>query len=503
MICPYALFWQKRACALFLLCVATANALPAQTFTTLVNFDGTANGSYPQSALVQATNGDFYGTTLQGGAYANCPGGCGTIFKITRLGKLTTLHSFCAVANCPDGDSPLSGLIQANDGNFYGTTVNGGASANCSSGVGFFGCGTVFKMTPGGKVTTLHSFDSTDGAFPISGLVQAPNGDFYGTTSEGGSSNDCNGYVGCGTVFKITPGGTLTTLHSFDSTDGAFPVGTLLHATNGDLYGTTEYGGANDVCGVNLIGCGTVFKITSTGTLTTLHNFDSTDGTFPVGALVQATNGDIYGTTSYGGANDACGVNPIGYGTVFKMTPNRTLTTLHSFDGADGQLPYAGLVQATNGLLYGTTFYEGGTNGYGEIYSISVSGTFTTVYSFGGINGAQPYAVLLQGTDGDFYGTTLYGGINGYGTIFSLSVGLGPFVTTLPTSGKVGAFVKILGSNLTGATSVIFNGTAATFTVVSSSLITTTVPAGATTGKVQVVTPSGTLSSNVRFRVMP
>jgi uncharacterized repeat protein (TIGR03803 family) len=168
----------KRACAVLALYAGGAIAIPAQTFTTLVNFDGTANGSYPQSALVQATNGDFYGTTLQGGTNANCPGGCGTIFKITPVGKLTTLHSFCALASCPDGASPFAGLIQAYDGSFYGTTVNGGTSANCSSGIGYFGCGTVFQMTPGGKVTTLHSFDSTDGAFPISGLVQALNGNF-------------------------------------------------------------------------------------------------------------------------------------------------------------------------------------------------------------------------------------------------------------------------------------------------------------------------------------
>jgi len=166
--------------------------------------------------------------------------------------------------------------------------------------------------------------------------------------------------------------------------------------------------------------------------------------------------------------------------------------------------PYAGLVQGTDGNLYGTT-YRGGDYGNGAIFNITLSGTLTRLYSFPGPDGANPYAGLVQGTDGNFYGTT-YDGANGCtygcGTVFSLSVGLGPFVKTQPASGKVGAAVKILGTNLTGATSVSFNGTAAVFTVNSTgSAISTTVPVGATTGTVQVVTPNGTLSSNVPFRV--
>jgi uncharacterized repeat protein (TIGR03803 family) len=195
--------------------------------------------------------------------------------------------------------------------------------------------------------------------------------------------------------------------------------------------------------------CGTVFKITAGSKLTTLHSFDGTDGADPYGGLVQATNGNFYGTASGGGSSGNC---IGGCGTVFKIRPAGKLTTLHGFAGADGELPEAGLVQATNG---------------------------------------------------NFYGTTANGGTLGEGTVFSLSVGLGPFVETRPTFGKAGATVVILGTNLTGATSVSFNGTAAKFTVVSKSEIKTTVPTGATTGKVKVTTPKRTLTSNLVFRVKP
>jgi uncharacterized repeat protein (TIGR03803 family) len=215
--------------------------------------------------------------------------------------------------------------------------------------------------------------------------------------------------------------------------------------------------------------------------------------------MVQGTDGNFYGTTESGGGDTV--------GTVFKITPGGTLTTLHSFDSTDGSAPVAGLIQAADGNFYGTTDI-GGTNGcYGTVFKITPGGTLTTLHSFDNSDGADPQAALFQGTNGKFYGTTEARVINvcsgGCGTVFSLSVGLGQFVETLPTSGTVGAAVKILGTNLTGATRVTFNGTAATFTVISKSEITTTVPTGATTGKVHVVTPSGTLKSNVPFRVTP
>jgi uncharacterized repeat protein (TIGR03803 family) len=374
--------------------------------------------------------------------------------------------------------------------------------------------GTVFKITPSGTLTTLYSFCSqsgcTDGQYPYAGLTQAANGDFYGTTGCGGA-NAGTFCAGAGTVFKITPSGTLTTLYSFCSqsgcTDGIDPFAGLVQATNGYLYGTTVSGGANSKGG-------TVFKITPSGALTTLYSFCSqsgcTDGNGPVAGLVQATNGDLYGTTGYGGANTNPDV-PYGGGTVFKITPSGKLTTLYSFCSqsgcTDSALPGAALIQATDGNLYGTTVYDNcASNGCaGTVFKITPSGALTTLYSFcsqsGCTDGSTPPAGLVQATNGDLYGTTELDGANGDGTVFTLSVGLGPFVETLPASGNVGAAVKILGTNLTGATSVSFNSTAAVFTVISPSLITTTVPAGATTGKVQVVTPGGTLSSNVPFRM--
>ena len=399
------------------------------------------------------------------------------------LQAFTTLASF----NGTDGANPYTGLVQATNGDLYGTTVSGGAN----------GDGTVFKVTTSSALTTLYSFCSqsgcTDGANPYAGLVHPTSGYLYGTTFSGGANGD-------GTVFKITPSGTLTTLYSFcaqsSCTDGASPDA-LVQAANGYLYGTTSYGGAAD-------GGGTVFRITPSGALTTLYSFCSqancADGEEPAAGLVQATNGNLYGTTFYGGAN--------GDGTVFKITPTGALTTLYSFCSlsacTDGKYTYAGLVQATNGDLYGTT-YSGGAGTGGTVFKITPSGTLTTLYSFCAqstcTDGALPTAALIQATNGNLYGTTGYGGGAGGGTVFSLYVGLGPFVETLPTSGKVGAAVKILGTNLTGATGVTFNSAATVFTVVSPSLITTTVPAGATTGKVQVVTPGGTLSSNVPFRV--
>ena len=488
---------------------ALGQASPATTtFTTLATFNGTDGQSPVYVGLVQGLDGNFYGTTKGGGANKVCfnPNdpkkvGCGTVFKITPGGTLTTLHSFDGT----DGSFPKAGLVLASNGNFYGTTSNGGASTSSSCPSAFngqnLGCGTVFEITPGGTLTTLHSFDGTDGSVPLDGLVQASNGNFYGTTYTGGASSVCPN--GCGTVFEITPSGTLTTLHSFDKTDGALPYAGLVQASNGNLYGTTDAGGVSISCPENNVftelGCGTVFEITSSGTLTTLHNFGITDGSFPVDGLVQATDGNFYGTTSLGGSNCSGGLDP-GCGTVFKITPAGTLTTLHSFDSTDGSQPFAGLVQATDGNFYGTTVAGGTNTGCGTIFEITPGGTLTTLVDLGsgstkGV--CDPFGGLLQATNGNFYGTTTVGD----GTVFSLAVGLGPFVVTNPASGGVGTDVTILGNNLTGSTSVTFNGVQATFNVVSSTEITTTVPSGATTGKVQVKTPSGTLSSNVNFRV--
>lgn len=451
--------------------------LSGQTFTTLHSFDST-DGSTVLAGLVQANSGSLYGTTESGGL-----NGYGTVYKFTPSGALAPVHNF----DYTDGAGPYAALVQATDGSLYGTSFYGQSLA-----------GTVFKVTPGGALTTLHTFQTTDGANPTGTLVQATNGNFYGTTSSGGANSG-------GTIFRITSSGTLRTLYSFCSqsgcSDGQDPLAGLVQATDGNFYGTTSAAGAN--------GYGTVFKITPGGSLTTLYSFCSesgcTDGREPFAGLVQATDGTLYGTTFRGGAYDG--------GTVFRISPTGTLTTLYSFCSqsgcADGSNPEDALIQATDGNLYGTTT-DGGANGganAGTVFRITLSGALKTLYSFcpqsGCADGQNPVAPLVQDTNGQFYGTTDIGGANDFGTVFSLSVGLGPFVETLPTAGKVGTAIKILGTNLTGATSVTFNGTAAVFKVVSGSLITTIVPAGASTGTVQVVTPSHTLSSNVPFRVIP
>jgi uncharacterized repeat protein (TIGR03803 family) len=488
-----------------LLCLATAFVAQGQTFTTLVDFDDN-NGDGPSGSLVQGLDGNLYGTTADGGGGrgANCYNGtlgCGTVFKITPGGTLTTLYSFCIQTNCPDGAGP-SGLVLATDGNFYGMSGGGGANDGCGN---LVGCGTVFKITPGGKLTTLYRFCSQtscpDGYSPFGPLVQGTDGNFYGIAQGGGAHPG-------GTVFRITPSGTLTTIYNFcaqtNCSDGTGPNSPLVLSTDGDLYGTTAGGGNSE-------GSGTAFKITTSGTLTTLLLFDLSR--HPEAGLVQATDGNFYGTSFEGGGNRGCGDNS-GCGSAFKMKPGGALTTLYRFcsqtNCTDGASPQAPLVQGTDGNFYGTTSVGGGNNDEGTVFRIMPSGALTTLHTFVRSPSTDGYYVtsgLVQATDGNFYGSTTFGGTStncngdGCGTLFSLSVGLGPFVRTLPTSGKVGAAVKILGTDLTGATGVSFNGTAATFSVVSSSEIKTTVPTGATTGTVKVTTTGGTLKSNVVFRI--
>jgi uncharacterized repeat protein (TIGR03803 family) len=308
---------------------------PSGTLTTLYSF-GVGDGKSPYGWLVQGSDGNFYGTTSAGGAHNS-----GTVFKITPGGTLTTLHTF----NLSDGTSPSAGLVQGSNGNFYGTTVAGGANHE----------GTVFKITPSGTLTTLYSFGVSDGKNPFGWLVQGSDGNFYGTTEGGGGATDA------GTVFKITPSGTLTTLYSFDVSDGANPFAGLVQGSDGNFYGTTVAGGANN-------GDGTVFKITPSGTLTILHSFNLSDGAYPYGGLVQGSDGNFYGTTYFGGGSSNCAD---GCGTVFKITPSGTLTTLYSFAGSDGKNPYGGLVQGSDGNFYGTTT-GGGANDAGTVFRLGV-----------------------------------------------------------------------------------------------------------------------------------
>ncbi len=445
--------------------LALAAAAGAQTFTTLVNFDG-ANGAAPQHmTLVQGADGNLWGTTGMGGS-----GASGTIFKITPAGSLTTVYSFGGA----DGANPYAGLVQGVNGVFYGTTSAGGAN----------GLGVIFKITPGGVLSAPYSFDGTAGANPAAALVQSLGGYLFGTASLGGAG--C-APPGCGAIFKITPAVAPSLAASFGPPPGGTnPWSALVQVPNGSFFGTTYAGGA--------YGYGTVFQLPPGGSLSTVHSFNAADGAGPYAGLAQAASGALYGTTYSGGAN--------GYGTIFRITLSGALSTLHSFDTADGANPFAALVQATDGNFYGTT-YNGGANGYGVIFRMTPAGSVTTLYSFDRTSGANPVGGLLQATDGNFYGTTNGGGSGGDGTVFKLSTGLGPFVKTLPASGKVGSAVKILGTNLSRAATVAFNGVPAAFTVVSPALLSTTVPGGATTGHVRVSMPGGTLSSNVVFRVTP
>lgn len=456
-----------------------------QNVTPLVTFNG-INGAVPYSSLVQGTDGNLYGTTETGGnTSCNSPNGCGTVFKMTPDGTLTTLYTFCSKANCTDGANPLTGLVLGTDGNLYGATAAGGAHA-CT---GTVSCGgTVFRITPQGRLTTLYSFcaqtNCTDGQSP-STLTQASDGMFYGT---GGG-----GAYGLGIVFKITPQGKLTLLYNFCSQsicpDGADPRAGLVRGTDGNLYGTTYGGGA--------LSYGTIFKIAPGGKLTTLHSFNYSDGAYPTAALIQAKDGGFYGSTQWGGT--VLYNCPFGCGTLFRISATGKLKTLVSFDWSNGYQPDSSLVQATDGNFYGTTS-EG--IGGGTIFSITPSGSLTNLYTFyGGFAGIFPFGGLVQATSGTFYGTTAGDGFSD-GTIYSLDMSLGPFVSFVMPSGKIGQRAQILGQGLAGTTSVTFNGIpAASFAVVSDTYMTAVVPTGATTGPVIVTTLSGALTSNVSFRV--
>lgn len=456
-------------CGICGLLVTLTPASPAQTFTTLATLTSD-QGSFPFSALIQGRNGDLYGTALNGGA-----NGFGTVFGVTPVGIVVTLYDFCAQSGCADGAYPVGALVLGIDGNFYGTTQNGGAA----------GLGTVFKLTSTGTLTVLHSFEAAEGSFPDAGLVLGSDGNFYGTTSYGGSSSFCP----CGTVFMITPAGAVTTLHSFAFSDGEAPVAPLILGTDGSFYGTTTRGGLSSSCSQ---GCGTVFKITTSGQFTSLHSFDYAGGQDPVAPLVQPSNGGLYGTTFSGGATNSHGCTG-GCGTIFRIAPSGTFATVHKFHVTDGGSPESGLTQGSDGRLYGET----PIGGFGEIFDLTLPATLTTLYSFTAATGGGGNAGLVQSTDGKFYGT--YGDP---GAVFGLDTGLGPFVTFVIPTGKAGKTAQILGQGLTGATGVTFNGTAATkLSVVSDTYMTAVVPVGATTGKVVITTPSGTLTSNVDFRI--
>jgi uncharacterized repeat protein (TIGR03803 family) len=350
----------------------------------LFSFDGPAGG-YPSAALVQAADGNFYGTTTYGGTY-----GEGTLFRLTTNGLLATLLSF----DLTNGAQPSAALAQGADGNLYGTTEEGGT----------YQYGTAFRMTTNGVFTILASFSNSNGAYPAATLTQGSDGIFYGTASGGGAN-------GAGAIFSLTTNGVLNILFSFDGTNGAAPSSALLQTANGILYGATQDGGTN--------GYGTIFSITTNGIFTPLFSFNDTNGAYPQGGLAQGTNGCFYGATTEGGTD--------GNGTLFCLSTNGSVTSLFSFAETNGSSPAAALFAGSDGNFYGTTSL-GGTYGDGTVFCLSTNGAVTSLFSFSGPNGSFPSAPLIQGNDGNLYGTTAKGGLgydglywSGNGTVFRLS----------------------------------------------------------------------------------
>jgi uncharacterized repeat protein (TIGR03803 family) len=465
---------QTRSLTVACAVISFSLVVQAQTYTTLASFTG-ANGYYPIASFIQATDGNFYSTTLHGGAGQD--GGDGVVFSMTTAGGVTDLYSFCQQSSCTDGSEPNPGILLGSDGNLYGTTESGGTSNS----------GIFFKVTLGGKLTTLYNFscpNCTGGQKP-NGVLQVSSGNFYGTSSEGGDT-------GSGAIFELTPSGQYRVFHSFcllqNCVDGAGPISAPIQASNGNLYGTTRFGGVQ--------GVGVVYEITPAGSYRVLYNFcaqdQCIDGELP-NALVQDAAGNFYGTTWNGGTND--------FGTIFEITRTNQFILLHTFDLIDGANPIGALILANDGNLYGTTTTD--ASGGGNIFQITPEGVFTVLYQFcngTSCTGTYPNG-LFQGTNGVLYGTARNGSTYIWGEAFSLSMGLSPLVETVPIAGKVGKHVIILGNGLTGSTSVTFNGVPASFSVGSDTYIEATVPVGARTGTVSVVTPTGTLNSNPQFVV--
>jgi uncharacterized repeat protein (TIGR03803 family) len=437
--------------------------LHAQTYTDLHDMVGSVDGSgpYPSGMLAQGRNGNIYGTNFTGGTF-----GYGTVFQITPAGTLTVLHTFTGGS---DGAYPKGGLTLGSDGNFYGATEDGGQT----------GWGVVYRITPSGVFTALHNFAGSEGCFPTSSPVLGKNAStMYGVTT-------------CGTAYTITTSGKfklLSTLLSFD------PMDPLILATDGNFYGTGFGGGT---------GRGVIYKLSSSGAVKIIHTFNSsTDGGNPVGPLVQGSDGNLYGTTSnYGQA-----ANPDG--TVFKVAlSGKNFTTLKNFDSqsSDGAAPNAGLVAGNDGTFYGATLPSSGAP-FGTIFKITKTGTFTVLYTFDYTHGAYDYSTPFGDTNGLVYGMTRGGGTAGTndGVFWSLANGISPFCSIVGfPAAAAGTTVQILGQGFNSTSSIKFGSGSASFTIVSDTYITATIPDTGTSGHVTVTTKSGTLTSPQAYKVIP
>jgi uncharacterized repeat protein (TIGR03803 family) len=522
---------------LALLTLAFATQVQAQTYTDLFDLDGTSHGCCPvnPAAIAQGRDGNLYGTIIAGGV-----NGRGNIFKSTPTGTITVLHDF----NTTDGSSPQGGLTLGTDGNFYGSTTFGGSHS----------VGTLFKVTASGTFTTIYNFtNGADAGFPHASPILGTDGKLYGVSGTGSN----------GLVYRSTTAGVLTPL----ATLGIQCDSPLVQGTDGKFYGITNLGGVNNR--------GQVFSVTTAGVVKTVFSFNDPTGALPFGPLLQAPDGNFYGTASIGGTN--------GGGVVYKLTMAGVYTVLHNFDNVNrvnGFTPTTGVVEGSDGFLYGVTSVGGASLG-GTIFKVKTDSTgFAIVHNFDTSHGSGPDSMITLHTSGKIFGLTNAGGSHNDGVLYSFAnnlksfvqpvvlqsakvgagvgllgqnfstatqvlfgTGTGTFTVTgntfinakpvegattgfitvkepggdqlttkkfkiapgitsfTPTSGAVGTSVTITGTTLTGATSVKFNGKAATFTVNSDTKITATVPAGATTGKISVTTPGGSGSSTTDFTV--
>jgi uncharacterized repeat protein (TIGR03803 family) len=397
-------FWAALGTALAVLApavvVAATQAAQAQTYSVLYSFGGkggskreSKHGANPGAGLIEDKNGNFYGTTYDGGAYSS-----GTVFRLDTTGAETVLYSFTRGA---DGGYPQASLVRDSAGNLYGTTLYGGA----------YNGGVVFKLDTTGAETVLYSFTGgADGGNPQASLVRDAAGNLYGTTVSGGGPG-CFPEDGCGTVFRLESSGNETVLHSFTGgADGGNPYAALVRDSAGNLYGTTGNGGA--------YGWGVVFELKANGREKVLYSFTGgADGGSPTASLVRDSVGTLYGTT-YVGGRPGCG-SEFGCGTVFKVESSGNEAVLYSFTGgADGGNPFAGLVRDSDGNLYGTTF--GGGYDSGVVFKLKANGKEKVLHRFAGVRG-KPYGGLVRDSAGNLYGTTYLGGAYNEGAVFKIT----------------------------------------------------------------------------------
>jgi uncharacterized repeat protein (TIGR03803 family) len=406
----------------------------AYTETVLHRFHSSPDGASPEAGVVLDAAGNIFGTTVSGGAHPGCPHGygtgCGSIYTIDAAGTERVIYSF---AGRPDASEPFAALL-SKDGAFYGTTAVGGDYSPCYV-YGGLGCGTIFKIDRHGAEHVLYDFEGnfgsgkTDGRSPQSALVADAAGNLYGTTTYGGSYDEDDG-----TIFELSKAGVEKVLYAFQGrSDGAHPYSGVIRDGAGNLYGVAYSGGLSGCGGAG--GCGTVFELSPSGSLTTLYSFTGKkDGGNPLGGMVMDAAGNLYGTTqAYGNVNcNKKGGNP-GCGTVFKLTMQRKLKVLHVFEGdPDGAVPSENLIMDAEGNLYGTTSFGGDNKcngGYscGTVFEVDVHDHESVLHTFTGgkDDGEVPYGPVTRDAAGDLYGTTVSGGTGpcerGCGIVFRLS----------------------------------------------------------------------------------